>query len=139
MKIYYNNRLNEFARENRNKPTLTEKILWRYLKGGKMKGYDFHRQKPMGNYIADFYCYKLRLVIELDGYTHTFEDVIDKDKRKQCFIENLDFVILRFRDEEVLEDVQNVLSAIEKYIEEFEMSFTPKSPQGDLTRPSFPS
>jgi len=120
MKVYYNQYLKEFARQNRNKPTLTEKILWKYLKGKQMKGYDFHRQKPIGNFIADFYCYKLLLIIELDGYTHTFEDVIEKDIIKQEFMQDIGMTVLRFKDEEVLNDMDNVLRAIENYIFQFE-------------------
>ena len=45
-----------------------------------MMGYDFHRQKPLDNYIADFFCHELMLAIEVDGYTHTFEEVVAKDK-----------------------------------------------------------
>ena len=48
-----------------------------------MLGYDFHRQKPLDNYIVDFFCHELMLVIELDGYTHQFEDVIEKDEKKE--------------------------------------------------------
>jgi len=46
-------------------------------------GYDFHRQKPLDNYIADFFCHELMLAIELDGYTHLLEEVQDKDEKKE--------------------------------------------------------
>ena len=83
-------------------------------------GYDFHRQKPLLNFIADFFCHELRLVIELDGYTHQFEEVIAKDKIKQDELESLGLTVLRFTDEEVMKDINNVLRTIEIYIEEFE-------------------
>jgi very-short-patch-repair endonuclease len=54
--------------------------LWQKLKGKQLFGYDFHRQKPLLNYIPDFYCYELNLVIELGGYSHQFEVVVEKDE-----------------------------------------------------------
>lgn len=80
MKVNYNPKLKELARKLRNSSTKSEIKLWQYLKGKQMMGYDFHRQKPIDNFIVDFFCNKLKLVIELDGYTHKFEEVVDKDK-----------------------------------------------------------
>ncbi len=79
-------------------------------------GYDFHRQKPLLEYIADFYCYELELVIELDGYTHNFEEVLASDETKQKALENLGLTVMRFADPEVLYDINNVLRTIENYI-----------------------
>ncbi|WP_421893226.1 endonuclease domain-containing protein [Marinoscillum sp.] len=81
--IPYNPALKELARQLRNNSTKSEIRLWQCLKGKQMCGYDFHRQKPLLEYIADFYYYELELVIELDGYTHQFEEVIIKDALKQ--------------------------------------------------------
>lgn len=86
MKVYYNHQLKERARKLRNNSTKAEIRLWLYLKGKKMMGYDFHRQKPIGSYIADFYCPKVQLVIEVDGYTHTFEEVIKKDHKNRAIL-----------------------------------------------------
>ena len=83
-------------------------------------GYDFHRQKPLLNFIADFFCHELKLVIELDGYTHQFEEVTAKDQIKQDEFESLGLTVLRFTDEEVMKDINNVLRTIEIYIAEFE-------------------
>ena len=85
-----------------------------------MCGYDFHRQKPLLNYIADFYCYELELVIELDGYTHNFEEVVAKDEVKQNALEEIGLTVLRFADSEVMKDMNNVLRTIEAYVEEYE-------------------
>jgi len=73
MKISYHPKLKELARKLRNNSTKSEIKLWQYLKSKRMMGYDFHRQKPIDNYIVDFFCNKLQLAIELDGYTHTFK------------------------------------------------------------------
>lgn len=120
VKILYNKHLKELARQLRNNPTKSEKILWKYLKGDKLNGYDFHRQKPIGKFIYDFYCYELRLVIELDGYTHHFEEVQENDKAKDVYAEELGFTMLRFADERIFKDINNVLLEVIYYIEEFE-------------------
>ncbi len=79
----YNPKLKEKARHLRNNSTKAEIRLWLYLKGRQMMGYDFHRQKPIDNFIVDFFCRELMLAIELDGYTHTFEEVADRDEKKE--------------------------------------------------------
>ncbi len=83
-------------------------------------GYDFHRQKPIDNYILDFFCNELMLGIELDGYSHHFEEVLVKDERKEKRMNELGIKVIRFEDEEVMRDIDNVIRSIEGYIEEFE-------------------
>ena len=69
----YNRRLKNFAKANRHDMTKAEACLWKYaLSGRKLLGYQFKRQRPILNYIADFVCLDLKLVIEVDGYTHQF-------------------------------------------------------------------
>ncbi|WP_115869001.1 endonuclease domain-containing protein [Marinoscillum furvescens] len=118
--IPYNPHLKELARLLRNNSTKSEVMLWRYLKGKQMKGYDFHRQKPLLNYIAEFYCAELSLVIELDGCSHTFEEVQEKDRIKEEELASVGVKVLRFEDKEVFTDIHNVLRTIEGYIEEYE-------------------
>ena len=120
MKIYYNPRLKELARQLRKTGTKSEIKLCHYLKGEKMMGYDFHRQKPIDNFIVDFFCNQLKLAIELDGYSHTFEDVAVKDKQKQEKLMELGITVLRFCDDDVLKNIDGVLWVIRKYIEEYE-------------------
>ena len=81
--IPYNPILKEFARQLRNDSTKTEIFLWLKLKGKQMYGYDFHRQKPIDNYILDFFCHELMLGIEVDGYSHEFLEVYNKDTVKE--------------------------------------------------------
>lgn len=83
-------------------------------------GYDFYRQKPIDNFIVDFFCNKLKLVIELDGYTHTFEDVADRDKLKQEKIQELGITIVRFCDEDVMKNIGGVIEVIRNYVRDFE-------------------
>ena len=127
--IPYNPKLKEFARQLRNNSTQSEIRLWRFLKGKQMMGYDFHRQKPLLNYIADFYCAELNLVIELDGYTHRFEEVVEKDEIKQKQLEDVGLTVLRFADVEVTHDIDNVLRTIQIHIEKFENKHTPNPSQ----------
>jgi very-short-patch-repair endonuclease len=85
-----------------------------------MYGYDFHRQKPIDNYILDFFCHELLLGIEVDGYSHEILEVYNKDIVKEKRMNELGITILRFSDFEVLRDMENVIRAIEFYILEFE-------------------
>ncbi|MBT3802954.1 MAG: DUF559 domain-containing protein [Bacteroidetes bacterium] len=118
--IPYNPRLKQLARNLRNNSTQSEIRLWGYLKGKQIMGYDFHRQKPTDNYILDFFCNELMLGIELDGYSHHFEEVLVKDERKEKRMNELGIKVIRFEDEEVMRDIDNVIRSIEGYIEEFE-------------------
>jgi very-short-patch-repair endonuclease len=68
----YNPILKDLARELRNKSTLSEVLLWQHLKGKQMLGYDFDRQKPINNFIIDFFCSELMLAIEIAGETHNY-------------------------------------------------------------------
>ena len=118
--IPYNPKLKEYARQLRNNSTKSEIYLWKYLKGKQMMGYDFHRQKPLDNYIVDFYCYELMVAIEIDGYTHLLEEVQVKDEKKEKRLNELGITVLRFQDDLVFNDIENVLRKIEVYISEFE-------------------
>ncbi len=118
--IPYNPKLTALARKLRNESTETEIFLWLKLKGKQMYDYDFHRQKPIDNYILDFFCYELSLGIEVDGYSHEIVEVYNKDIIKEKRMNELGITILRFSDFEVLRDMENVIRAIEFYILEFE-------------------
>ena len=120
MKITYNSNLKILARNLRNNSTKSEIILWGYLRGRKMMGYKFSRQKPIDNYIADFFCNELKLVIELDGHSHQIDVVFEKDLKKTQELNNLGITVLRFDDKEVFENIDNVLREIEQFIINFE-------------------
>ncbi len=120
--IPYNPKLKEFARQLRNNSTTTEISLWQKLKKKQMYGYDFHRQKPIDNYILDFFCYELMLGIEIDGYSHEILEVFENDIRKTNKMHELGISVLRFSDYQVLKEMENVLRSIEHYILEIEKS-----------------
>lgn len=128
MKIYYNPKLKELARQLRNNSTKAEIRLWGYLRRNQMHGYDFHRQKPVDDYIVDFFCNKLQLAIECDGYSHELSEVYKKDIVKTKRLNGLGIQVLRFSDYQIMRDIDNVLRAIEDYIDKFEANnFTPPS------------
>jgi very-short-patch-repair endonuclease len=118
MKIYYNPKLKQRSRDLRNNRTLSEVLLWNELKARKMLGCQFIRQKPIGNYIVDFYCSKLKLVIEIDGESHIGKE--KEDKERQSEIEKLGISFLRFDDLEVKKNMEGVLMKISEYIRDFE-------------------
>ena len=118
--IPYNTKLKELARYLRNNSTKSEILLWLELKGTKMCGYDFHRQKTIDNYIVDFFCVELMLAIEIDGYTHQNLETYEKDKIKEKRLNELGVYVLRFEDKEVFHVMPNVLRTIRIYIENYE-------------------
>ncbi len=123
MKIYYNAKLKKLAREHRNNTTLSEVLLWNQLKARKMRGYQFMRQKPIGEYIVDFFCSKLKLVIEIDGESHI--DKYEQDKIRQQNLERLGLNFLRFSDLDVKTNLNGVLQIIENWILDYETKTTP--------------
>lgn len=114
--VRYNPRLKEFARQLRRKSTLSEVLLWKQLKGKQMMGYDFHRQKPVDEYIVDFYCPTLKLAIEIDGASHAFKE--QEDKKRQARLEKLGIRFLRFDDLDVKFQMEKVLETIRRWIRE---------------------
>jgi len=118
MKIHYHPKLKILARSLRNRSTLAEVLLWNQLKARKMRGYQFMRQKPIDNYIVDFYCSKLQLIIEIDGTSHDFKFV--NDIQRQQKLEALGLKILRFGDENIKNNLEGVLYSIENWIIQFD-------------------
>jgi len=116
MRISYNPKLKEIARNLRNNSTKAEIKLWHYLKGKQLYGYDFHRQKPIGGYIVDFFCYKLKLVVEVDGYTHGFEQTFIKDMQKTNALNDTGIKVIRFADDDVIKNIEGVVESIKEHI-----------------------
>jgi very-short-patch-repair endonuclease len=114
----YNKNLQPFANQLRKRMTKAEASLWKYaLRAKGMKGYQFRRERPVLNYIADFMCIDLKLVIEVDGITHHWEETILKDKKKDADLTAIGFTVMRFTDNEVLRELPWVLKQIEDKIE----------------------
>jgi very-short-patch-repair endonuclease len=123
--IPYNRDLKEKARLLRNNSTFGEILLWKKLRGKQFFGYDFHRQKPLLNYIVDFYCAELNLVIEIDGKYHNNGEPYERDLRRQRELEKYQLNFLRFSEIQMRTQMINVLRAIELYISDFEKKHTP--------------
>ena len=100
------------AKELRNNVTEAEMILWGYLKT-KPSGYKFRRHHPLLNYIVDFFCYKLKLIIEVDGSIHNNEEVKKNDAERQMIIESEGLNILRFTNDEVTKQLEIVIEKIQ--------------------------
>lgn len=115
----YNKNLKAFSRKLRNNSTLGEILLWKQLRAGKIRGFTFNRQKPLGNYIVDFYCKPLQLVIEVDGGYHFEKEQKILDAERQKILEEMGISFLRFHDEEIKKDMEVVLRRIEQYADTF--------------------
>ncbi|MCF7801717.1 MAG: endonuclease domain-containing protein [Candidatus Marinimicrobia bacterium] len=114
--IPYRSDLKEKAKLLRNNSTLPEVLLWNHLKQKQMYGYRFHRQKPILDYIVDFYAPDLMLVIEIDGFSHN--DSAIQDHKRQNEIEQLGIHFLRFLDGDIKHRMDDVLVTIQEWIEE---------------------
>jgi len=109
--IPYNPNLKILARDLRKQRILSEVILWKAIKGKALK-VEFHRQVPMLSFIVDFYCHEIKLVIEIDGSSHNHDEVIQYDNHRQELIEKYGVTFLRFLDNDVRNNLQNVLDEI---------------------------
>jgi len=118
--IPYNPKLKEFAKQLRQNMTFSEVKLWNEIKNGKLMGYDFDRQRPIGNFIVDFYCKDLKVAIEIDGITHEDHEILLKDKIRQEELESFGVAFLRFDALLVVNKVEAVVREIRIWIEEFE-------------------
>jgi very-short-patch-repair endonuclease len=114
--LAYNQRLKPLARLLTTHSTLSEILLWQQLRGKKMLGYDFDRQKPIDDYIVDFFCKDLSLAIEIDGDSH--RDQYHQDSQRQIRLEELGVSFLRFPDRMVKQDMSTVLRCIQNWIEQ---------------------
>lgn len=114
--IPYNSNLKMLARKLRNDSTLGEVLLWNELKNKQFYGYDFHRQKPLLNYIVDLYCYELELVIEIDGLYHNWEEQGSRDVLRDNELSSYGLTVLRFTEQEVRKNMQDVLRTIELHV-----------------------
>ena len=105
--------INKALRKNQ---TPAETELWDLLRNKKLKGLKFRRQHKIGNYVADFCCLGKKLVIELDGRHHEEEKYKIQDEKKQRFIENQGYKVLRFWNDEIEDNFENVIDKILKNV-----------------------
>ena len=100
------------ALSHRNNPTESESILWEHLRKFRSEGFIFRRQHPVDIFIADFYCHKLKLVIEIDGEYHFRDNSLEYDDSRTGELERFGISVIRFKNEEVLNNCEAVLSKI---------------------------
>lgn len=103
--------------ELRDSATQAEQLLWERLKSRHLNGHKFRRQHGIGRYVVDFYHGKSQTVIELDGSMHDVSEIAENDRYRQQFLEDLGYRFLRFRNEEVLNDIELVLQRVLFFIE----------------------
>lgn len=108
--------LKEFAKKNRQKETVAEMILWRFLRGCQL-GVNFRRQHVIGMFIADFACLPRKLIIELDGGYHQLPDQQISDQERTEWLESKGFKVMRFTNDEVIGDTEGVINKIKKVLE----------------------
>ncbi len=114
----YNPELKERAKNLRSTMTKSEVVLWKHALGNrKMLGLTFNRQRPVLNYIVDFMCKELLLVVEIDGITHQFSDVSEKDMDRQAELEEVGFTVIRFSSSDVMNTTKDVVRQIQRQCE----------------------
>ncbi len=118
--IPYNPNLTVLSRQLRNESTLSEVLLWNQIKRKQLRGYQFLRQKPIGDYIVDFFCYQLMLAIEIDGETHNCK--VAKDRTRQNRLESYGIRVIRFLDVDVKRNMEGVLLGLNRWIDGFELA-----------------
>jgi very-short-patch-repair endonuclease len=116
VKILYNHKLTPRARILRRESTLSEVLLWKHI-NKKRLGYVFLRQKPIDNYIVDFYCPKLKLVIEIDGSSHDSKQ--EYDTFREDALRSLNLHILKYSDSDVKNNIESVIREITDWISKF--------------------
>lgn len=112
----YEKHLKKYSRQLRKNMTETEKIIWSKVRCKQIKGCLFYRQKPIGNFIVDFYCPEGNLVIELDGGQHYSEAGKVEDAQRDNYLKKLGLSVLRFSDREVFENLKGVTETIWSYL-----------------------
>ena len=108
----YNKDLKQYSRDLRKSMTDAELLLWSKIKGKQLKNCQFYRQKIIGNYIADFYCPKAKLVIELDGGQHYSNEGKTKDAARDVYMAGIGLKVLRFSDRDVMKNFNGVMEKI---------------------------
>ena len=110
--LYYNGNLIKYSQTLRCKPTDAERKLWFKLRLKQLNGYQFYRQRVIGNYIVDFCSPELKLVIEVDGSQHYLDEGIKADKIRDNYLKDCGFKVLRYNDYDVLTNISGVVENI---------------------------
>ncbi len=123
--------LKELVEKNRKNPTQSEEVLWEMLRGKKLEGYKFRRQHLVEEFIVDFVCLSKHLIVEIDGGYHNMPEVKEADEWRTKQLNRLGYKVIRFTNEEVLCDTDNVLKKIQLTLDQ--------TPLWDLAKKVFPA
>ena len=115
--LYYNKNLKGYSRQLRKDTTNAERLLWSRVRRKQLQGYQFYRQKIIGNYIVDFYCPKAKLVIEIDGSQHYEDEYIKKDNVRDDYLREQRLTVLRLSDRDVFDNLDGVIERINENLE----------------------
>ena len=115
---YYKNTLKSNARQLRQNMTEVEQVIWYRVRRKQIMGVQFYRQKPLLNFIVDFYCAKARLVIELDGGQHFEDEHQEKDIIRDKALMDIGLLVLRFDNYQVLSETESVINRIYEVVAE---------------------
>ncbi len=110
--LKYSPKLKASARQLRQNLTDSERVLWRRLRGKQIEGVQFYRQKPIGDYIVDFYAPQAKLVVEIDGSQHFEAQHMEKDKKRDEYLNSLGLLVLRFDSRQALKEIEGVMDAV---------------------------
>ncbi len=110
--LKYSPKLKASARQLRQNLTDSERVLWRRLRGKQIEGVQFYRQKPIGDYIVDFDAPQAKLVVEIDGSQHFEAQHMEKDKKRDEYLNSLGLLVLRFDSRQALKEIEGVMDAV---------------------------
>jgi very-short-patch-repair endonuclease len=102
----------KLARELRKRETPSEKVIWSYLSRNQLLGLQFRRQHPIYRFIADFYCPKIKLIIEIDGKIHDIPEHLDHDIERSDILNDLGITVIRFTNEQILNEIDSTIKHI---------------------------
>ena len=114
--LSYNSRSKPFSRKLRTDMTDAEQLLWKYVRRKKLWDIQFYRQKPIGNYIVDFYAPAAKLVVEIDGGQHFVDVHLKRDKKRDAYLASINLKVLRFNNWQVLKSLNDVIEDIYRHI-----------------------
>ncbi|KKT26385.1 MAG: hypothetical protein UW11_C0014G0010 [Parcubacteria group bacterium GW2011_GWA2_43_9b] len=114
MLFQYKNNLKSYSRKLRHDLTDAERLLWSKIRHKQLRGYQFNRQKPIGDYVIDFYSCRAMLDVEVDGGQHYEENNKKADKKRDLELEKLGIKVLRFSNAEVLKNIEGVIMKIQE-------------------------
>ncbi|KGQ24711.1 hypothetical protein JP28_11310 [Gallibacterium anatis] len=120
----YSKNLKELSQKLRSNQTDAEGKLWQRINRDQLLGFRFNRQKPLLNYIVDFYCAKAKLIIELDGSHHYEPEYQEKDRQRDDELRSLGFTVMRFSNDEIYYEIEAVVEQIYLFLEQVQISLS---------------